>query len=263
MLGVPLLLGLVVALGIDSHAEALPGLILAVSVLSFYLARYPIYLWVRFPLRPRQYQGWVLATATLGLAAGVALMLGWGRWLLAPAAGLSLVLSLAHLWLTGERQERGVMGELVGVVSLTLTAPLATYAASGIWDLRTFIIWLVCFLFFGSSVFYVKMRVTAAVVGRAKARLKEGDSSFEWSEKLGLGWPVLAYHGSALALAGLLAWVGALPPLAVLALAPVAAHQAVDVAQLSAGINIRRLGFTLLAHSIIFGTLVVVAFYWR
>ena len=155
------------------------------------------------------------------------------------------------------------MGELVGVVGLTLTAPLAAYAASGLWDLRTSILWLVCFLFFGSSVFYVKMRVAAAVVGKTKARLKEGDSSFGWSEKLGLGWPVLAYHGSALALAGLLAWAGALPPLGILALAPVAAHQAVDVAQLSAAINIRRLGFTLLAHSILFGILVVIAFYWR
>lgn len=267
MLGVPLAVGMVVALGTRPWAEVgggvVPAILLSISVLSFYLARYPLSLWVRFPQRGREHGAWMVLTAVIGVVAGALLVLGWGRWLLIPAGLLALALSLVHLGLVGERQERGVVGELLGVAGLTLTAPLTAYAVSGLWSGESFTLWLVCFLFFGSSVFYVKMRVMAASLGKAKVRQGEGDSSLSWGEKRRLGWPVLSYHLGALVMVGALGWSGALPPLAIIAFLPLAAHQSADVAGLSSTLTIRRIGFTLLAHSLLFGALTIGVFLWR
>lgn len=266
MLGVPLVVGAMVTLVARPQAgargELIPALLLGLSVGSLYLARYPVYLWVRFPRRQREHGAWVVVTAGVGVAAGAVLVLGWGRWLLVLAGVLGLVLSLVHLWLVGERQERSVAGELLGVVGLTLTAPLAVYAASGLWGPETLVLWLVCFLFFGSSVFYVKMRVAAASLAKSRARTGQSNPSLPWRQKGRLGGLLLGYHLGALVGVGMLSLRGALPPLALVAFLPLALHQSVEVARLSPALNLRRVGFTLFGHSLLFGTLMVAAFYW-
>jgi hypothetical protein len=61
-----------------------------------------------------------------------------------------------------KRLDRTEWGEILGVAALTLTAPAAYTSATGYLDVRAVIIWLACVAYYSSSVFYVKMWLTAA-----------------------------------------------------------------------------------------------------
>ena len=146
-----------------------------------------------------------------------------------------------------------MVGELAGIVGLALGAPMAYYTVSGQLDGLAAALWLVNALYFGGTVFYIKLKV------RQQPRLPAPD---RLSERLVKAKACLAYQTSVLsALLLLVAWQQ-LPWLVLLAFVPVTvkvvhgAWQWQDKKSLS----LMRLGLIELFHAGAFAVLVIIAF---
>jgi hypothetical protein len=252
MLTIPLLLGLVIAPGWRWRVIAL-----LVAALAFFLLRYPLATLVKTRRRPGADRPHLLGWA--GIYGGVAVLCGgWlalaqGLWWLLPLALLGGLLLLFHLWLVYRRQEMSIVGELAGIFGLALGAPMAYYTISGQLDGVAAALWLVNALYFGGTVFYIKLKV------RQQPRLPAPDRV---SERLVKGKACLTYQTLALSTLLLLAAWQWLPWLALLAFVPVTvkvlhgAWQWQDKKSLS----LMRLGLIEIVHAGAFAALVVVAF---
>lgn len=252
MLTVPLLLGLVIVPG--WHWRVIP---LLAAALAFFLLRYPLATLVKTRRRPGGERTYLISWA--GIYGGIAVLCGgWlalahNLWWLLPLALLGGLLLLFHLWLVYRRQEMSIIGELAGILGLALGAPLAYYTISGQLDGVAAALWLVNALYFGGTVFYIKLKV------RQQPRLPAPDRV---SERLVKAKACLAYQTIALStLLLLVAWQW-LPWLALLAFVPVTlkvvhgAWQWQDKKSLS----LMRLGLIEIFHAGAFAVLVMVAF---
>lgn len=123
---------------------------------------------VHHPIVTLAKTGWKWQEGEKGLLtaiAGPAVLLGVGLvvsyelpWLLL-FGGVEFLLFLFSVKTYLNREQRTFLNELSIVAALTLSAPAAYYAVTGILDAKALMLYLLNFLFFGSSVFYVKMRI--------------------------------------------------------------------------------------------------------
>jgi hypothetical protein len=163
------------------------------------------------------------------------------------------VLLVFNLWLVSRRQELSVVGELAGIVGLALGAPMAYYVASGQLDGTAIALWFINVLYFGSTVFYVKLKV------RQQPRLLVPN---RLSERLVKAKACLAYQTIALTLIILLVTLRQAPLLTPLALAPATLKMLYGVWhwQDKKSLNMVRLGVAEIFHAVAFAGLVIVAF---
>ena len=75
----------------------------------------------------------------------------------------------AHLQLKTERLDRKIVGEAVSVLGLTLSAPFTWLVVTGKLDPFAFLLWGLNIVYFVSSLFYVRLRVTRAIKKRNPA----------------------------------------------------------------------------------------------
>jgi hypothetical protein len=177
----------------------------------------------------KQNYRWTAILLAGSLASTAPLLLIWRLWWLAAFGAVATPLAF-------RKTERSVVMQLLAVCGLTLTAPAAWYAATGKLDYR---LWLLNVLYFTGGVFYVKMHVAAAIARRPAQRLA-----------------TMIYYG-ALAVVAAFWWpVG-------LAFVPVIVRAFVGVARLSPALRIKRLGWTEVAHSLVFAVVLVAIFRWE
>ncbi len=246
----PFLIGAGVGVVAGAGAYAAAATTLAfVAVMTLFLARQPISLWVRV-MRGKgrrtdlgAAQFWSLLLGGLaGLAGGGLLTLGrWPvLWLALPAVGV-LALTLA---LTAALGPRTLAVELIGVIGLALAAPAAYVSVTGHLDTTAWLAWGLCALHSVISVLYVRLRIDERH-GRASARET---------------WAVIAAH--ALSLLAVIAAAGMrwLPPLVALPMglllvrALYVAHRRPQIG------DVRRFGFAEMGVALSFALLVVLAF---
>jgi len=197
-----------------------------------------------------------LALATLAASAGGALVFFYQRlellWLALAAAVLyvlqkfQVVRHAAH-----EMEKRSLPAEFTGVALLSLSAPAAWIAARGNLERAGVEVWLLNLLFFAGGILYVKYRVRGLLAHRP----------FQgWQERMGFAWPVFVYH--LLLAVFLISWVvwAARPVVVLAAFAPGILRAWNLVFQLGQRFPIRRLGWTEVAHSLIFGALLIFSF---
>lgn len=220
------------------------------------------------PPLPREHGAWGILLIPFATAVGVsgvwnaklALLLGsvvcfylarasWRKqdrrwlviWLAGSVLGAAVLMAVWRLWwlalvgaaaapLAFRRTERSLAGQLTAVAGLTMTAPAAWYVATGQWEYR---LWALNALYFAGGVLYVKMHIATAIAREATGR-----------------WPVLGYHGALAAVAVATRPVG-------LALLPAVARAVVGVLRLQPRLRIKRLGWTEVGHSVLFGLLVI------
>ena len=252
MFAVPLLLGLVIA-----PAWSWPVLLLIVAALGFFLIRYPLALLVKTRKRPnadRPYLWqWTFIYGAITILNGVWLVFVYRLWWVGLMGLWGSLLLLFHLWLVSRRQEMSVIGELAGIFGLTLGAPMAYYTASGQLNGAVAVLWMVNVLYFGGTVFYIKLKVRQQPRQPAPAHL---------SERLIKAKACLAYQTVALTLLILMVTLYQVPLLIPLALAPATlkmlwgAWQWQDKKSLS----LARLGVIEIFHALAFTVLVAVAF---
>ncbi len=161
---------------------------------------------------------------------------------------LGSALFLANYALT-VKGKKNIISDLAAVAGLTLTAPSMYYISTGSIDKNAFILWLLNFLFFGSSVFYVHMKIKATGLKK---------EHFSFRERLILGKLNMLYHIAAVGIIVTMALVHFTPLTVVLAFTPMLIHIFYGTLTLSSNVRFKRLGFLLLAHSVVFCILLVV-----
>jgi YwiC-like protein len=215
-----LLIPFATAVGIAGVFNAPVALLLA-SVLCFYLAR--------TSFLKGDYR-WMAGLLVVSLFAAMPVVFIWHRWWL-------VVFGVGVAPVALRRTDRGIAMQLAAVAGLTLTAPVAWYVASGSLGWPAWRLWLLNTLYFAGRVLYVKMHITAAIQ-RGASRLR-------------LGMPTLAYHG-ALAVVAVCWW-----PIG-LAFVPAMIHAFIGAARLSPVLQIKRLAWTEVVASVVFGTSLIV-----
>ncbi len=158
----------VIGAGLAGANYGLSALFLT-SVLLWYWARYPVWQWARSRGRrfPSEAVPSVVVTAFAGTVMASALAVAYGRWGVFAFGAALAVLGAVHLLLLMKSNERAIAAEFAGIASLGLTGPATYYFATGTLNSQVFLSWLLPFLFFGTSVFAVKLRVEGHVHRKA------------------------------------------------------------------------------------------------
>lgn len=159
MFFIPLLLGLLTAGQLNT-----PALLFFVSATAAFLAREPVMTSWRELRRGTGDSGAKRATVayvSLSALLGLPLLVFFGRYWLVPIALAAALTVVSHAERAMRGKGRSVSAELLAIAASMLVAPAAVYAATGEWG-PGWELWALSTAYFVSSVFYVKMRVTAA-----------------------------------------------------------------------------------------------------
>ncbi len=124
---------------------------------------------------------------------------------------LGIPIILAFGYFVRRKEVRTVSGEIAGIVGLTMTGPMAYYVATGEFQAVGFWLWILCILYFVSSIFYVKAVVQSYV--RLRSKLP--------SNSAGMAIACRFYHLGMIVILLLLWILRQLPPLGVLAFVPI------------------------------------------
>ncbi len=252
MLLIPMVTGGIV--GTVSGGRVGPVLTLGVAIVALFWLRTPLESWMENVatggLNQRE-KGTVLAAIIplLGIAIIALARLFWEgmnrnlMWLgMAAAAAFGVQLVLRR-----RGRSTRMAAEFVGALALTVTAPAAYCVAAGRMDARGLGLWLVSWLFAADQIHFVWLRIRGM---RARGV----------GQKLGLGWSFLGGNLLSLGvmlLAYRLDWI---PALVWIAMIPVWIRGVAWFFQKPQPLEIRRLGWTELAHDVLFGILVTSSF---
>ena len=252
MFSVPLIIGFAVAASWQWRS-----VLLISAALGLFLVRFPIDTLIKTRRRPQVDRMWLIRWAVIyGLSA--ALCGGWLividqlYWLL-PLGVVGVALLAYHWWLVEHRQEMSARGELAGIFGLALGAPLAYYVSTGSIDGTAVGLWIVNALYFGGTVFYIKLKVRQQPKEPAPDRV---------SERLVKAKACLTYQSVVLTLIILLVAFNRLPALALLAFVPMTLKVLYGAAQWQdrKSLSLPRLGVIEIVHSTLFAMLIIVAF---
>lgn len=229
---------------------------LALSVLAVFLSYVPVQAIIRRYLgsawaEDELQSAWFWAIAYL-LAGGLFILpvLATCLWLLLPIGIVGSLCFLGNFLLT-LRHPKTIASDLAAVAGLTLSAPSAYYVATGTLSPPAVSLWVLNFLFFGSGVFYVHMKIRAR--GLKKPR-------FSWMEKLTLGRLNLIYHVIVVTIVVVMTLRHFTTQLALIAFIPMILHAVIGTAKLSSDVRFKNLGFLLLAQSAVFAMLLSALF---
>lgn len=166
-----------------------------------------------------------------------------------PIALLGAVALVGNYFLT-IRYPKTIPSDLFAVFGLTLSGPASYYVLKGSYDQTAFMLWILNVLFFGSCVFYVHMKIRAASLKK-----------YNWSllEKLRLGKYTIVYHFFALSVVAFFGIRHVAPQPGLLAFMPITLQAFYGTLRLSSRVQFKRLGYLLIAHSILFGIILGIA----
>ena len=252
MLIIPLLLGWVIA-----PERQWRAIFLLIATLGLFLARYPLAMWVKTRKRSKSdhayFRRWTIIYGSIAGMSGSWLIFVHGLWGLAGLGLVGGLLLLFHLWLISRRQEMSVIGELAGICGLALGAPMAYYTATGQFDTTAGILWLINTLYFGGTVFYIKLKV------RQQPRLPAPN---RLSERLVKAKAGLIYQTIALTILISLAAMQQIPYSTPIVLIPATIKMVYGAWQWQdkKSLKLPRLGVIEILHAIIFMVLVIVIF---
>lgn len=233
--------------------------LLTLSAFGFFMSYVPVHILLRNLLgvphqdeKLTQAKFWAAMYLFIG-AAFILPLLMKGYIFLLPIGALGAIAFFGNFILT-RRYFKTIASDLLAVAGLTLSAPSAYYVLTGLLDTTALLLFILNFLFFGCSVFYVHMKIRASATKKTK---------LTWTDKLSLGKLNLLYHAAVILIVGILAATSAsgrrLDSLsglvALIAFTPMFIHGVYGTVKLSGRIRFKNLGFLLLAQSILFGIL--------
>lgn len=250
----PFALGLAVAGRVH---WAVPLLLVAMAAL--FVAKYPLAaLW-----RAREARGehaatmaspllWLVGCIAAALAAGLPLVLLAGCWWLVAVGVLAVPLLGAQVYLEGLRRKRALTSELLAVAGGALAAPSA-YLASGGGKVEIALgLWLLAFLYWGNSIFYVRMKVRERL-------LPVGIQT--WAVRWALGRGPLLHLAAAIVVTAAAGQAGYMSPLIPVAFLPTVYRIGKDMVTPTPERDIRRLGRRMLGYTVAFVVLAAIAYH--
>jgi hypothetical protein len=191
---------------------------------------------------------WTAIYFTAGILLGLPVLVIRERWLLLPIGVASMGCFLLSFFLA-RRQPKTITSDLVSVLGVTLTGPSMYYVVTGQLDRTAFVLWLLNILFFASCIFHVQMRIRA--LGVKKTQWSFGD-------RLRCNGFNLIFHAVMIAVLLLLVFEHWIPSIVLFAFAPITVYAVCGTAKLTNDRDFRKLGLTLLGHSIVFMVLLLV-----
>lgn len=233
----------------------IPLMALTLAALALFWLRTPVESWLGTGLlraqgqRERRSVGITILVLASVAAVALAALFSNGRnrdLLILGTIAVSAFLAQAILRRLGRRTR--MLSQMVGMLGLTVTAPAAYYVVTGKLDHDAWALWMANLLFAGDQIHFVQLRLRCARTNG-------------WSQKLASGHYFLAGQlllGAAL----VLSWRFALlPALAALAFLPLMVRGTAWFFERQKALIVRRLGWTELAHSIVFGIILVAGFH--
>jgi hypothetical protein len=237
MLYVPLAVGALVA-----WSAPLQLVLLALSVTFFFVARESLLIWWRARSRCRQNdqaRRFMLSYLALAGMFGAPLLVVYHLYWFFAMALVALMLLVINARQAVRHQDRTIGGEMMAIAGLTITAPAAYYAAKGTFDATGLALWILCALYFASSVFYVKLRVSTI-----NPRLNEAGRQ---------PWRRCAFfHAFLLTSLLILSLTGRINLFALAGFSPVLARSFWHLARPVRRINLRRVGWLEIVYSVVF-----------
>jgi hypothetical protein len=167
---------------------------------------------------------------------------------LLPLGALVLVLLVVNVEQAARQEERTVVGEMLAVVGLTVTAPAAYYVARGVWENTALWLWALSALYFVSSVFYVKLRVLTL-------------HSRKIQERQRVRWQCGVYHSFLLVGLLVLGLSDNVSLFALIAFSPALARAGWHLLNPSHHLDLRRIGVLEIIYSLVFLIFVALGFY--
>ncbi|HKR62081.1 MAG TPA: YwiC-like family protein, partial [Pyrinomonadaceae bacterium] len=168
MLYVPLIAGVLVAWNFSFRV-----LLFGLSATFLFIARESLLTWWR---AYRRGEHRVEALLRLGIYLSLAalsigpLILADRLYALVPLGLVALLLLAVNAEMAAKREDRTIVGEILAIAGLTMTAPAANYVAEGTWQDTAIWLWFLSALYFASSVFYIKLRVNLVNPRKQEAR---------------------------------------------------------------------------------------------
>jgi hypothetical protein len=175
------------------------------------------------------------------------LILASRLYLMIPAGMVTFALLAINAEQALRREDRSVTGEMLAIAGLTMTAPIAHYVATGAIEVTPLWLWLLCALYFASSVFYVKLRVYSISTRKQTQRRQS------W-------WRCAFYHMFLLAGLVVLAFTGKLNLFALIGFAPVLGRSFWHLAKPANQINLKRIGVLEIIYSVVFLVFITLTF---
>ena len=227
------------------------------AVLLTFLVRAPLEAWLlpgseRRPVTvsPAQARRWAAIYGTAAALSGLALIIIWQRAQLVAVAALALMFLALHV----REVRRGAVlswtAEGLGTLALTLSAPVAWIAATGGINATGLLVWLLNAAFFTAGLIYVKLRIRALAAAHKPGAVPPASGARQ----------VLQFHlAVVLLVAGLVLghWAS---PLVLLPFLLATARAGWGARRFGQRFSVRGLGWSEVAHSLVFGVLLVVAF---
>ena len=224
---------------------------LALSALAFFLAYTPGTILLRDYVGSHQRQEkseqakfWTSTYLVIGIAFAVRLLMT-GYTLLIVFGALAVISFLSNFFVA-RRFSKSIVSDLLAAAGLTLGGPSAYYVLTGRIDSTALLLYFFNFLFFGSSIFYVHMKIRASGTKR---------SAMTWIDKISLGKLNLVYHAVVISLIGALAALHITSIFALLIFGPMIVHAVFGTMKLSGKVRFKNLGFVLLGQAVVFGAL--------
>jgi hypothetical protein len=249
---IPLLTG--ASIGFATGHGVLPFLLFIAASLSLFCLRTPVEAWLgASALRPQTPPEQMVLFCSLAVYTAIAaLSVGWLLWReralgLVLVGGAAVVIFLAQAGLKKLGRQMRLAAQVLGALGLTSTAAGAYYVVTGALDQKALILWTANWLFAINQIHFVQMRIHG---GRA-AGLREKLSTGAWfllGETLTVFLLIVAWR------------LRCLPALAGLAFVPVLLRGLRWFWQAKEPLAIHRLGFTELAHVLVFGVLFILGF---
>lgn len=245
MLFVPMAVGFCIA-----RTFNIASLLFVVSATLFFISRESLIVWLRARARGKDgsdsrnaWLVYIIASA----AFGAPLLAYYRLFVLVPIGAIGIVLAIINAVQPKPLGQRTTLGESLAIAGLTMTAPAALYVSTGEWSSLAWLLWLLCAIYFASSIYYVKLRVAAV---HAKNMIER---DFAWRR-------CAVYHFALLGLLVSMAAIGNVRWLAIAAFGPVLFRSFAELAKPSSRLNLKRAGFLEVFYSLVFLVFITLTF---
>lgn len=251
MLLVPLISGAIV--GVRRGGNAGPALLFLVAAVSLFWLRTPMESWLGTSpikaqtLREREVVLWAMALiATLTLACAIALL--WQGRLELIAIGAIAALAFGLQAVVKKLGRKGRMpAQVIGAIGLSSAAAGAYYVATGRLDATAAALWLANWLFAGNQIHFVQLRLRSSKAETFEEKTQQG----------------LAFLSGQIALIATIlvaCRLGFFPAAAAVAFLPVLLRGTLWFLRGRQPLDVHKLGFSELGHSLLFGSLLCAGF---
>ena len=236
----------------------LPTPLFFLAALSLFISRRPLGLFLKaYQVRPRDAEvlrenlAWAAVFVGAGAASVAVLLLVFTRWWLLPLGAAATFLLALQLYLERRRLHRTMTSEFLAIAGLVVTGPSSFYVASGSLGAGAFAVWLVSFLYFANSIFYV----------RFKNRKRSAPVGLSLAHRVSLGGDLVTSTVVVLALVVAASVAGYAPALMPLAFLPHTYKVASNILWTASRVSIKRVGVLEIGHSVVFVVLASLAFH--